>query len=388
MKLICSQSDLKTAIGNILPAIPSRPTHPILGNVLLNVVEDNVLELTGFDLSLGIRTRIPCQSFQSSVITVPARSFFDLVSRLPQEELTLSSNIDDSNDSPLLTLTHSSGKFTIQGLSSDEYPELASTNGEDEVICSPFNVKAFLSGIKATSFSASTDETKQVLCGINVSYSDCFTFASTDGHRLTVWESDLDEQDNDVPNPTHPLSVTIKASHLKDLEKLFSSSDPDSSFSVRFNDSSISFSNDQHFFLGRILSGSYPAYNQLIPLQFSISFTCDRKKLISAIDRVSVLSDTKNNLLTLSINSDNQSLSLNVSTREVGSASESLSAQVSSPDPTFSISFNIKYLLEGLKSFSANEVQFNCNQPDHPVVIIPLDGSKSKYLIMPVQIRD
>ena len=122
MKLSCSQSDLNTALQLVSRAISNRPTHPVLANVLLAADEvTGKLRLTGFDLSLGIQTSISASIDESGAITLPAKLFGEIVSKL-------------SNDSPLVLtsdevsqqveLTSKSGTYQVRGMLSDDFPDL------------------------------------------------------------------------------------------------------------------------------------------------------------------------------------------------------------------------------------------------------------------------
>lgn len=85
MKFVCSQSDLNSQLSLVGRAVPSRPTHPILGNVLLTAdANRHQIQLTAFDLSLGIRTSFPAQVIEGGTLTLPAKLLNDIVSRLPE----------------------------------------------------------------------------------------------------------------------------------------------------------------------------------------------------------------------------------------------------------------------------------------------------------------
>ncbi|MBD0335893.1 MAG: DNA polymerase III subunit beta, partial [Cyanobacteria bacterium Co-bin13] len=71
--------------------------------------------------------------------------------------------------------------------------------------------------------------------------------------------------------------------------------------------------------------------------------------------------------------------------QEVGSGREVMPAQITGDD--LEIAFNVRYLLDGLKTFTSNDVQFQCNSATSPSVVIPLGELKMTYLVMPVQIR-
>lgn len=113
MKLICRQSDLNNNLSLVSRAVSSRPQQPVLGNVLL-IADDqeNCLRLTAFDLSLGIQTRFTADVQQGGSITLPAKLLNDIVSRLPDGDITLELDPDgDLGGSLLTTITSESGRF-------------------------------------------------------------------------------------------------------------------------------------------------------------------------------------------------------------------------------------------------------------------------------------
>lgn len=90
MKLVCTQSDLSTNLSLVSRAVPSRPTHPVLANVLLQAdAKTNQVSLTAFDLSLGIRTSFDAEVLEGGAIALPAKLLVDITSRLPEGEVTL-----------------------------------------------------------------------------------------------------------------------------------------------------------------------------------------------------------------------------------------------------------------------------------------------------------
>ncbi|MGB3642209.1 MAG: DNA polymerase III subunit beta, partial [Rivularia sp. (in: cyanobacteria)] len=135
----------------------------------------------------------------------------------------------------------------------------------------------------------------------------------------------------------------------------------------------------------RTLEGQYPAYRQLIPNSFERELTLDRKQFISALERIAVLADQKNNIAKVSIDSESQEITLSVETQEIGSGMESMPAQILGED--IDIAFNIKYLMEGLKALPSAEIQMQLNNNLAPVIFSPVGGIKMIYLAMPVQLR-
>ena len=135
----------------------------------------------------------------------------------------------------------------------------------------------------------------------------------------------------------------------------------------------------------RTLEGKYPDYRLLIPKQFQRQITLDRKQLLSSLERIAILADSAN-LVKFSIDSSKGEISLSVEAQDRGSGRESLSAQISGAD--LDIAFNIKYLMDGLKTLPTQEIVINLNGPLEPVILTPLGGLKMTYLVMPVQLRN
>jgi DNA polymerase III subunit beta len=382
MKLVCTQSDLNTNLSLAIHAVPSRPSHPILANVLLGAsVEKGCVQLTGFDLSLGIRTSFPATVEVDGEVALPAKLLNDIVSKLPPGEITLALDAEEG----LFTVTSNSGQFyQVRGMNAGEFPELP----EIEVGSSlRLRAETFSDGLRGTLFATSSDDTKQVLTGVHLrSGTDCLEFAATDGHRLAVVEAPIDTETLDANSTgSEALAVTIPASALRELERTIAKCDKDDPIVLRFDAGQVIFELGDRCITSRRLEGSYPAYQQLIPRQFENQLNVDRRSLLSALERISVLADRKNNIVTFSLDSENQQLSLSVEAADVGNGKESMSASYSGK--SLDIAFNVRYIVESLRNLQSTEVQIQLNSPTMPVILTPLGGTKMTHLVMPVQIR-
>ena len=395
MKLVCTQSDLNTNLSLVSRAVPSRPTHPVLGNVLVTAdMATQQVRLTAFDLSLGIQTSFAATVETGGQITIPAKLLNDIVSRLPDGEITLEDLATvrqgslqaetTEGDSVLVTLTSASGCYQMRGMGAEEFPELPQIK---EGLAIQLSAAALTEGLGGSLFATSSDETKQVLTGVHLTMQqDSVEFAATDGHRLAVVQTTNQNADEDAEaDDTAPLEFTLPARALRELERMVGMRQSSEAVSLQFEQGQIVFQGGEHRLTSRTLEGQYPAYRQLIPKQFQRQITIDRRQLLSAVERIAVLADQKNNIVKFSIDSENQELSLSVEAQDVGSGRESMPAQVSGE--SLEIAFNVKYLIDGLKALSTSEIQLQMNTADSPVILTPLGGLKMTYLIMPVQIR-
>jgi DNA polymerase-3 subunit beta len=398
MKLVCTQSDLNTNLSLISRAVPSRPTHPVLGNVLLTAdAETQQIRLTAFDLSLGIQTSFAAQVEADGEMTLPAKLFNDIVSRLPEGEITLEDEKEEATndaegDRLLVTLTCASGRYQVRGMDAQEFPELPQVEAG---VAIALPVEAVSEGLRGTLFATSADETKQVLTGVHLTLQpDSIEFAATDGHRLAVVLAAL-RLDSVTANPSDrgakqgqqsPLEFTLPARALRELERMLIVRQASDAIALHFEQGQAVFQGGDHRLTSRTLEGQYPAYRQLIPRSFSRQLTIDRRKLLGAVERIAVLADQKNNIVKFSIDSINQHLSLAVETQDVGSGKESMDAEISGD--SLDIAFNVKYLIDGLKALPTSDIQLQMNAANTPVILTPLGGAKMTYLIMPVQLRN
>lgn len=382
MKLVCSQSDLNTNISLVSRAVPSRPTHPVLGNLLLIADADKQrVRLRGFDLSLGIETSFIAEVTQGGRITLPAKTLGDIIARLPDGEITIT--YEEDEEGGLVTLTSTSGRYELRSLDAHEFPELPQIEDGDAVLVP---VESLGEGLRSTLFAASTEETKQVLTGVHVTLGrDALEFAATDGHRLAVLETpNLEESESRATQ----LEVTIPARALRELERMLGLRQKEDHVTLYMDEGQVVFElGDDLKLTSRKLEGAYPQYRQLLPTQFSNLVHVDRRQFQNALERIAVLADSRNNVVRCSLDQGQQQLQLSVESQDVGSGRESMTAQISSNTPK-EIAFNVKYLMDGLKALSSSEITIHLNGPTQPVIFTPLSGSKMTYLAMPVQLRD
>ncbi len=371
MKLTVNNLELKSNLSTVCRAIPAKPAHPILGNVYLKAdIGTQKIILIGFDLSLGIRSSFQGEVIHEGEITVPAKLFYEIISRLPEGDITL--ELEETT----LNIESNSGKYKVQGVEADDYPALPEINSDESI---EIPALTLLEGLKGTLFSTASDETKQVLTGVHLKADFAsLEFAATDGHRLAVLSTEI------VFNGE--LEMTIPAKALREVERVVSKVESDYPVELKFDNSQVLFKLDSQRITSRRLDGQYPPYPQLIPSQFNTHINIDRQLFVKSLERVGVLATQKNGIVQCSIDSTNQEISISAEATEVGNAVETLPAQITA-DESLEFAFNVKYLLEGLKTFNTTEVLVQLNQPNNPVVLSPVGGLKMTYLVMPVQKR-
>ena len=386
MKLNCSQSELNTALQLVSRAVSNRPTHPVLANVLLAADEvTGKLRLTGFDLSLGIQTSISASIESSGAITLPAKLFGEIVSKL-------------SNDSPLILtsdeisqqveLTSKSGTYQVRGMLSDDFPDLPLVESGTSLKLNPLLLS---NAIKSTLFASSTDDAKQLLTGVNLTFDGYgIESAATDGHRLAVLNLNniiSDSKETDSSTNIEKFSITLPSKSLREVEKFLSTCDISQPINFFIDKGQVVFISVDDIITIRALEGSYPNYSQLLPDSFEKELEFDRKEFISSLERIAVLADQHNNVIKVTADGSANLIKISTDAQDIGTGYESLPA--SYMGEAFQIAFNVRYLLDGLKVIDSNLIKLSCNSPTTPAVFSPINSDVNfTYLVMPIQIRN
>ena len=384
MEIVCNQNEFNYAIQLVSKAVASRPTHPILANLLLTADQGtNKISLTGFDLNLGIQTSFDATVNKSGAITVPSKLLSEIVNKLPSET-PVSLDVDESSDNILIKSDR--GSFNIKGIPSEDYPSLPFVESGTSLNIDP---SSFLKALKLTIFASSSDDSKQLLTGVNFTFNlKYLESAATDGHRLAVVlidnKENFDEKEDFASNEEN-LSVTIPTRSLREIEKLVSLRSSENSIKLFYDKGQVVFISSNQIITTRTLEGSYPNYSQLIPDNFTKLFTFNTKKIIESLERIAVLADQQSSVVKIKLNEKDLAL-VSADAQDIGNASELV--PVSFDFDEFDIAFNVRYLLEGLKVISSENVIFKCNLPTTPAVLVPEDNINSfTYLVMPVQVR-
>jgi DNA polymerase III subunit beta len=383
MKFICQQADLSSSLSLVSRAVSGKPSLPILTNIKL-VATAGQVQLTGFDLSLGIQTSFVAEVNEVGEIALPAKLLNDIVSRLPSGEMSIEQNDSQNGDGIVVTVKSKTGTYQVRGMDATEFPELPAP---EESKIQQLPITALIDGLRGSLIACSQDETKPILTGVNFKLeAEKLNFAATDGHRLGVVETFL-EAEQGIENA---LELTVPARALRELEKMLGGKQAIEKISFSLGEGQAVFAwetaHGQQQLITRTIEGNYPDYRALIPSSFGRQVTIDRKQLVSALERIAVLADQHNNLVKFTISNEQQSLDLSVEAQDIGSGRESLTAQVSGEG--IEIAFNVRYLLDGLKNINTQDVAINLNGVLEQVVFSPVGGVKTIYLVMPVQIRN
>ena len=343
MKLTLTQPDLNHALRTVSRAVASGRTHPVLAHVLLTTGNGN-LQVSAYDLDLGITTPAPAIIDTAGSITIPYRLLADIIGRLEATDV-----VTLATDGTEVTVTTLSGSYKLSGGPAEDFPALPAVV-VDQAACVAFEA--------AVMPAASTDESKQILTGIHLRIAaGVMTQEATDGHRLAVRSCATDAPDMDILIPARSIR-RIEGNVLLAIDK----------------QQAAMVTADGTTIISRLLDGTYPNVQQLIPAAFTHALTCDRKQLLHALERVAVIGAiiklTVTDHLTITAETD------------AGSGAETIATTGTLP----ACAFNASYLIDGLKGLPGDTVTISANGPTTPVVLTPSGIDGVTYLVMPIEI--
>lgn len=402
MKLTCSQKDFSEQLKIVCKIVTDRPTHPILSNVRVTTsVAQQKVFLVSTDLSKIVECGFLAKVEREGDAVLPAKLLSDIVSRLPDGELTL----ERKSDGDSASITGVSGSYKVQCLSAEEFVQCLRAEespGFPEIKNSPtkvtLNSETLYAGLTTTLFAVSRDASKQILSGLHLVVNPetgCVEFAATDGHRLAVvrfasCDGICVEGSEDLVEATFPFKALAEVEQVvgklpqeAQLEIVFDASQTTQTTAV----TQAAFScSDDYRLTTRTIEGTYPPYALLIPQQYTNNIRIDRRDLLSALKRIAVIAGRKNNIVKFEFDSNTNQLTLAVDAADIGSGNERLAARISGD--SLEIAFNVKYVMESLENLQSMEIQFWMNNATSPVVITPLDDKDVTHLVMPVQVRE
>ncbi len=384
MKLTCSQTELNSALQLVSRAVATRPTHPVLANILLTAdAGTGRLSFTGFDLSLGIQVFISANVEQSGAITVPARLFGEIISKLSNESPVI---FESDESAEQVEVKSKSGTYQVRGMPSDDFPELPLVESAKSIKIKP---DILVNALRSTLFASSSDEAKQLLTGVHLTFeANSFEAAATDGHRLAVLNlpEALSQNSQNNEDINENFSITLPARSLRELEKFIITCKTNELINLFYDKGQVVFMASDQIVTSRTLDGMYPNYLQLIPDKFSNTIEFNRKDFITSLERIAVLADQHNNIVKLTTDIGSKLINISADAQDIGSASESLPVNIIGEIKE--IAFNVRYLLDGLKVIDSDKISLKCNSPTTPAIFSPLkEKDKFIYLVMPVQIR-
>ncbi len=372
MRVTIERAALLKALNHVQSVVERRNTIPILSNVLLQA-SAGAIKLTATDLDLEIIESVPADVAQDGATTVPAHMMYDIVRKLPDGSQL---EIEQGPDEGRLAIFTGRSRFSLQALPPEDFPDLASGDLSHQFVMPAAQLKLL---IDRTRFAISTEETRYYLNGIylhDVTSDDekILRAVATDGHRLAQAQLPCPDGAAGMPGIIVPRKTVLEL--IKLLE------DVEEDVEVGLSASKIRFTLSQLVLTSKLIDGTFPDYERVIPQGNDKNMQVDTRLFAQAVDRVSTISSEKGRAVKLNISGERMVLSVN--NPDSGSAEEEIS--VSFDGEPIDIGFNSRYLLDIAGQFKNDEATFLLADPGSPTIIRDAEDSSTLYVLMPMRV--
>ena len=376
MKVTVLQENLARGLGIVSKAVSPRSTLPVLANVLI-ASDEGRLRLSATNLEMGITCWISARIEEDGSTTVPARTFSDLVSTLPSDQVLL------KLDTTTQTLNVRGGSSTndIKCIDAQEFPPMPVPDFEGAV---QINVGDFREMIHQVAFAASSDEARPVLMGVLVQVDkDKLTMAAADGFRLSVRKAVLS-----TPSAA-PVSAIVPAQALKELARVATDGEEPIYMVLPKGRGQVVFRVKDVEVASQLIDGTFPDFQQIIPRSYKSRTLVSTSSLLKACKQAEIFAREGSNVARFNIKtaqSDMQPSEVEISATSEETGKNETIVEATVDGSGLLIAFNVKFLREALEVIRTPNVALETSAPNAPGVVRPVGDDQFLHVIMPMHL--
>ncbi len=372
MKLSIERAALLKSLAHVQSVVERRNTIPILSNVLLRA-ETGKLFLTATDMDLEIVEATAADVAKPGAITTPAHTLYDIVRKLPE---TGKVELEVNAEGTQLTVKAGRSNFKLGCLPTEDFPQMAAAAMKHDFELGASELKLLIDRAR---FAISMEETRYYLNGIYLHAAktddvDVLRAVATDGHRLARVE---------MPLPTGAkglAGVIIPRKTIGEIRKLID--EATTPVKIAVSDTKLRFSFNDIVLTSKLIDGTFPDYERVIPVGNDKELEVDPKLFANAVDRVATIATEKSRAVKLSI--EKGALTVSASSPESGSATEELEVKYTSTP--MEIGFNSRYLLDIATQIEGDGCRLTIADPASPTIIRDTSDSSALYVLMPMRV--
>ena len=366
MKFSCEKETLLNLLSIAARAVTGKSSMPLLEGLLLAADADS-LTVTGYDLSMGIRTTAPVDVVEPGRIVLNCRLFLEIVRKLPQDVVYL-----ETDDKLMTTIKCGRSVFNLVASEADEYPALAEVSSETGLSLPRSILKSM---IAQTIFSVSDNESKPIHTGCLFELDGSrLNVAAVDGYRLSVRRETIEGMSGE-------MKFVVPGASLREIERILG--EDDEPVEIFPDQKNILFRIGGTTLITRLIEGEFRNCRAAIPNDFEHVVDIDSHELISSIERVSlIVSEKLKNPVRFHFDGNYVQLSC---VTAIGKSYDECPIDGCIED--LEIGFNNRYMLDALRASGTEKVRLQLKGSLNPIVISPTEGDKFTYLVLPVRLR-
>ncbi len=366
MKAVIAKSDLVNVISKIQNIVPAKPAIPILANVLLEAIDDQLI-VSATDLTVSMRCYSEAKVIEEGSIALPARRFFQLIRELTAPQVKISAQTNEAAE-----ITTGTSVFKINGMNKSEFPHLPDLAGSPEISLSKTSLKEMLS---KTVFAAAREDSRFTLNGVQLQIAQQkATFIGTDGKRLSKISASV------AIDPSLQGAYVIPLKAVEEMIKTLDESDAPATLTLGYD--KIALEAGSLTLISKLLAGQYPDVDRVIPDKVASRFSIHREELMALLRQVSLFTSDTSNSVRFSF--ETGQLHLTATSHEIGEGRVSMPVDYSGQK--LDIAFNPYFFLDILRHSKDETIRFGLNDAHNPGIVT--DSTSALFVIMPMRLNE
>ncbi len=373
MKFSCDKSILSEAVSKVGKIVPSKANIHAIEGIYLQLFDDGMLKLTGYDFTVGIETYIQTEYSEAGSIIVNAKLFSDILNNIPSGTVTVS-----STDNATVKISCENLDFTIVCMEGDLFPNVPLVEKDDQLIIKQGDLCEL---IRKTSATIIQSDITPILKGILVKVdSEGLVFVSSDTFRLSVCRHDgefTNKKGNDI-------NSVVPGRAFVELLKLFDSSKNEEDVTICFSENHCSFETADFRMITSLIKGEFVNYKKITPVQYKNTVKIRVEDLASAVSRASLLLSNEKLATPIRFGFEFDHVIISLFKDNGHRYTDEIGIELNGEN--FEIGFNNKHLLGILSCISEEYIYMKTNSPLSPACITSVEGDNYYYLISPMRI--
>ena len=360
-----NSNELAQKVQSIIGVVERKQTMPVLGHILIESKNDT-LTLTSTDLEVQLSTEASLEKDSADFLTTaPGRKLHEIIRSIDNQELTI--HVTDTD----LTIEATSSKFKLLSLPPNEFPLFESSKTETSFVVKQKTVKNLFN---KTHFAMAQQDVRFYLNGLLLETSpNSLISVGTDGHRLARSIADIDKAQ------VEESSFIVPRKAIQEVQRVI---DEEGDAKISFADNQATFKLSSVKLITKLIDGSFPDYNKVIPEETNINILIKTNELRPALQRVSILANEKFKGVRIDLKDDN--LTVSSENPEQEKAKETIN--IDNTNTNLSVGFNVSYLIDAINACDGELVNIGLNDENSSALISDPTDPQSKFVVMPMRL--
>ena len=355
MKFSIRKDVLLQSLNSVSKALSSKNLIPVLSGIKFNLTNEGLF-LSASDNDISIESFINKDKLEEIGLVgstvIQGKYILEIIRKLEGRIVNI-----ELLDNIKVLISCGNSEFNLNCMEASEFPNLNMEEKKEPIIIKKTEFKNLIS---KTSFAISTQETRPILTGINFKINeDKLECIATDSYRLAKKYVTL------ANKVSEDMNIVIPGKNLIELTKILEENDDNIEMHVFSN--KVLFKYDDILFQTRVLSGTFPDVNRLIPASFEIEVKANASEFFNVIDRAALLTSEKDKNI-VKFETEGNEVVVSSNSPEIGRVEEKMDVEKNNEN-NIKIAFSSKFMMDALRTVESKNVVLCFNNDVQPIII-------------------